>query len=45
MRRDGEVSDDGDSETVVALEEEFNAVNVMRRALMKKGLDRLVVVD
>ena len=38
------VGDDGEMETVT-VEEEFNPVNVMRRALMKKSFDGLVVVD
>jgi hypothetical protein len=34
-----------DGETVTVVGEEFNPVNVMRRAVMKKSFDGLVVVD
>lgn len=37
------VAEDGETKTVV--EEEFNPVNVMRRAVMKKSFDGLVVLD
>jgi hypothetical protein len=37
------VAEDGETSTVVA--EEFSPVNVMRRAVMKKSFDGLIVVD
>lgn len=37
------VGDDGETSTVVA--EEFNPINVMRRAVMRKSFDGLVVID
>ena len=40
------VDDDGETVTVVEKnEDQFNPINVMKKALMKKSFDRLVVVD
>ncbi|CAA7260377.1 unnamed protein product [Cyclocybe aegerita] len=39
------VGEDGESVTVVEKEDEFTPVNVMKKALMKRSFDGLVVVD
>jgi hypothetical protein len=39
------VTENGESETVVVVEDAFNPVNVMKKALLKKSFEELVVVD